>query len=411
MALKSKLLILVAACLLAGCQVVDALLPAPSSLPPTQPPAPTRTPAPTQVFPTSPPTIAPSLPATPTRASSSTPQPTGTATPVVLGLVKFPPDVNPLTGLKVNNPEILNRRPVMIKVSNYPATMRPHAGLSAADIVFEYYIGEYANRFSAIYYSQDAKKIGPLRSGRLIDADLALAYGSVLIYGNADPRVDEVLVKALASRAVTFDDAPCPPVCGKETHDTAGVWVDSSAVNAYLARQGIDNSRQELSGLVFDVRQPTNSKPGTFLGAMFGPEDRGEWRYDPASGQYLRWIEEIRSGNKLVMIPLVDRNTNKQLAFTNIIILFARHTELLPTMFEVEVNQNTLGQRVIYFRDGVMSEGIWRMRDPEKPIQLLNPYGLPFALKPGPSWIIIVGLGSEFFEKQPGQYELEYHTK
>ncbi len=36
-----------------------------------------------------------------------------------------------------------------------------------------------------------------------------------------------------------------------------------------------------------------------YIGVMFGPENRGEWRYDAATGNYLRWIEEERSGNKI----------------------------------------------------------------------------------------------------------------
>ncbi|MHB8808355.1 MAG: DUF3048 domain-containing protein, partial [Anaerolineaceae bacterium] len=75
--------------------------------------------------------------------------------------------VNPLTGLPVSDPNILNRMPVMVKVSNYPRSGRPHAGLSFADIVFDYYIGNGTNRFLAVYYGNDSSSIGPVRSGRL----------------------------------------------------------------------------------------------------------------------------------------------------------------------------------------------------------------------------------------------------
>jgi hypothetical protein len=49
--------------------------------------------------------------------------------------------INPLTGLPAADPALLDRRPVMVKVSNFPRLGRPHAGLSFADIVFDYYIG------------------------------------------------------------------------------------------------------------------------------------------------------------------------------------------------------------------------------------------------------------------------------
>lgn len=94
-------------------QAPAATLPPPTVLPPTSTPLPSAT-APL-------PTATPAIP-----------------TPAVVGAANLSPEVNPLTGLPVENPENLNRLPVMIKVSNFPAGPgRPHAGLSYADMVFE----------------------------------------------------------------------------------------------------------------------------------------------------------------------------------------------------------------------------------------------------------------------------------
>ena len=94
--------------------------------------------------------------------------------------------LDPLTGLEVSNPENLDRRPVMVKVSNYPALGRPHAGLAFADLIFDYYIGIGQNRFLAVFYGQDAKSIGPVRSGRLVDIQLVNLYQGILGFGSAD---------------------------------------------------------------------------------------------------------------------------------------------------------------------------------------------------------------------------------
>jgi hypothetical protein len=394
---------------LAGCQLLPQTPVPVAAAGPTSTPTVTFTPWP--AFPTAAPLPSVTPPGAPTLAPTGTPFPTGTPTPVVLGAIGFPPNVNPLTGLKVSDPSILNRRPVLVKVSNYPRTGRPHAGLSAADMVFEYYIGEYENRFVGVYYSQDASRIGPLRSGRLVDAQLTNEYGGILIYGNADPRVDKVLVDALGPRAVTFDDAPCPPVCGKDTHSIEGVFVDSAAATRFAAQNKINNEKPDLVGMIFDARLPNGQGPGGFLGVSFGPDDRGEWRFDPASGRYLRWIEDERPGNKFVQIPLVDRNNGKQIAIENVIILFTKYTELLPTMFEMEVAGNTSGQRAVLFRDGEMVEGSWRSNGLNQPLTISNGWGAAMALKPGKSWIIMVGLSSDLAQKEPGRWELEYHTK
>ncbi len=138
--------------------------------------------------------------------------PTAAPTPYEMeGMYNFPDNVNPLTGLVVDDPSRLERRPVMVKVSNFPRTGRPHAGLSFADFVFEYYIGYGMNRFSAIYLSQDCSQVGPVRSGRLVDAQLGEMYQSLLFYGDADPQVDKVILHELGPRALAEMYLPSPP--------------------------------------------------------------------------------------------------------------------------------------------------------------------------------------------------------
>ena len=414
MVLKNKIIpMLVLAVCFSGCQSLQQYIQPTSTVTLTPGPTliPTQTFTPWPAFVTLAPSPSTTPPTLPTLAPSRTPFPTGTPTPVIMGAVNFAADVNPLTGLKVANPDNLKRRPVVVKVSNFPRTGRPHAGLSAADLVFEYYIGEYENRFVAVYYSQDFEKIGPLRSGRLVDAPLTRDYGGILVYGNADPRVDQVLVDRLGDRAITFDDAPCPPICGKDTHSMEGVFVNSAATTEFAIAHHIDNSQPDLRGMLFDYRLPLNSQPGTFLGVMFGPENRGEWRYDPANQTYYRWIEEAQTSGDFTQIPLIDRNTGLQLAFENVIILYTRYTEIMPTMFEMELDGNANGQRAFFFRDGVFSEGTWQSNGRDRPFIFKNSWGAQMPLKPGKSWIIMVGLSSDLTQTSPNHWELEYHTK
>ncbi len=175
-------------------------------------PTQTLEPVPTFKYPTTP-TLTEEI--FPTRLPTWTPYPEPEQiTPSVLGVFGFSPNVDPLTGLTSANPKILDRRPVMVKVSNFPSNARPQAGLSFADIVFEYYIGEFMNRFLAIFYGQDVPQAGPIRSGRYVDAQLVNMYGGLLMYGSADKRVDDVLRQVLGDHAISYLEVPCPVVCG-----------------------------------------------------------------------------------------------------------------------------------------------------------------------------------------------------
>lgn len=323
--------------------------------------------------------------------------------------MNVPPVINPLTGLPVEDSQRLERRPVMVKVSNYPREGRPHAGLSYADIVFDYFIGYGTNRFLALYYGQDAYKIGPIRSGRRVDAELVTMYSGVLAYGSADEDTDTVLVTALGEYALSYLEADCPAFCGTSTHSATGVFANSEAISAHVSAMGWENSKPDLPGMVFDDQPPADMQPADQVTILFNYYNRGEWRFDPVSGKYLRWIESIENEgeeNKIMeMIPLTDRLTGEQLAFSNIIILFANYTELAPSAHTIDIWDNNNGLPAYLFRDGWMVEGAWASVNDSDPLQFTNADGSPMALKPGSTWIVITGLSSLFHEVQPGHWE------
>ncbi len=93
-----------------------------------------------------------------------------------------PQAINPLTGLIVSDPSKLERRPIAIKISNYPRSVRPQSGLSLADIVYEYYLEQNVTRFMAIFYGNDADKVGPVRSGRFFDEYLSYVSGFLRVW-------------------------------------------------------------------------------------------------------------------------------------------------------------------------------------------------------------------------------------
>lgn len=369
---------------------------------PTLPPAVDVLPAATQA--------AAAVPATPEPALPIVSDPPEGPAEAVEGLVDFPENVNPLTGLIVPDPSRLERRPILVKVSNFPRTGRPHAGLSFADMVFEYYIGYGLNRFLAIYLGQDSPQSGPVRSGRLVDAQVGEMYQGFLFYGNADPQVDEVLLSELGPRALAEKFIPSPPKyrIGKVLDETT-LFVNTAELTDYVNRKNeVSNGRRDLRGMIFsDMVHPVN-KPATRLNVQFWTTTRGEWQYDAATGKYLRWIEEVEGDNEIEMIPLVDRLTNQQLAFSNIIILYATYVEYAPTLHDIRLYDNIDGKKAIFFRDGVMIEGTWKTVSTGRPIQFFNSWGNPMHLKPGNTWIVLAGDSSTFSEIEPGSWDLRF---
>jgi hypothetical protein len=79
---------------------------------------------------------------------------------------------------------VLERRPLAIKVDNDAAVI-PQSGLDKADVVVESRKEGCLTRFTAIYQSQDAERIGSVRSARLVDKELPVIFDAVLTFSGA----------------------------------------------------------------------------------------------------------------------------------------------------------------------------------------------------------------------------------
>lgn len=346
----------------------------------------------------------------PTRAPTAYPTPIDPSKrypSTVIGVSPLPSNINPLTGLPVQEEWRLDRRPVMVKISNSLTVRVQQSGLSYADLVFEYYIGEGISRFLAVFYGNDVPQAGPIRSGRMVDGQLVSMYHGILTYGSADPRVDEILIRELGDRAISHLEVGCPVICGLDTHSNPGVYGNTFELSRYSQRIGNDESRPEISGLIFEQKPPTSNNYAVQVGVQYARFNRGEWRYNSTTGLYDRWTDN--EGNATNMIPLTDRLNSSQVSFANIIILFTEYVEFNPTLHNIKVWDNVSGQRALFFRDGIIVEGSWRTPDHNRPFEFYNQWGLPMTLKPGNSWIILAGNSSTFDTITLGAWEMRFH--
>jgi hypothetical protein len=110
-------------------------------------------------------------------------------------LEDFPTGYNPLTGLPMRDPALLDLPAVLVSISNMPVTARPQAGLSFAPWVFELFIGEGSTRFMSVFYGDypriipDTSGDCPVREERLIPNSDWIG-NRVWLDENADGRQD-----------------------------------------------------------------------------------------------------------------------------------------------------------------------------------------------------------------------------
>jgi hypothetical protein len=105
--------------------------------------------------------------AAPTRTNTPSPTPQATFTPAVLQANQgaFPDGFNPLTGLPVADPNLLEQPALLVSIPHFPPETRPQGGLSFAPWVFEYLIATGTTRFAAVFYGQLPYPEAPLTGG------------------------------------------------------------------------------------------------------------------------------------------------------------------------------------------------------------------------------------------------------
>ena len=353
-----------------------------------------------------------------------------TATPVprpkpirgAIGPYQYPENVNPLTGLEVDDPSVLQRRPIIVKVSNSPALVRPQAGIGQADLMFEHYTEAGVTRFSAIFYGFAPDRVGSIRSARLIDYELVPMYQGMLAFSGASIGTDKriygsgYVVDLYCSYREDFGQCqeevaikgPVGEIPPSEFADRAykGVyygspyyWRDSSIPvphnmftnpNALweLADEDGVNDTPELTGMTFHPEVPAGAATDANHAQIRYETTVVDWYYDEETGKYYRWTDGEQH---------FDANTDEPISADNVIIVFAGHylTDIIESQWQDRINwgaQITVWPegKVHILRDGKRYDGLW-LRPSRGELMSFQTYeGEWLYLKPGNSWFQLV---------------------
>jgi hypothetical protein len=348
------------------------------------------------------PTIAPAT-------ATITALPSATAIPKAYGPDNFPSDVDPLTGLKVGDPSLLNRRPLSVKVQMIPRSERPPWGVSLADIVYDFYQNSGATRLHAIFYGQDATEVGPIRSARLLDSLLVPMYQSILAFGGADQRIlNRLFNSSFSDRLVVEGSQNCPPMCRVDPNRFNYLVTNTAELSKFALNKNINNSRPTLNGMSFDPQAPNGGDPGQRVYVRFNFNDYNRWDYDAKSASYLRFQDSADdNGGGEQYVPLMDKLTNQQISADNVVVLLVSHEYAFNTHAGageiVQINLSGTGTAYA-FRDGKAYKATWHA-DSGKVLYLTNADGSAYQYKPGNTWYQIVGLNSKVENQLPGELQ------
>jgi hypothetical protein len=368
----------------------------------------TSTPSP-QPTDTSTPTFTPTV--------TETPLPTETPTPVVYGPSNFPENIDPLTGISVSDTELLERRPIAIKVNIIPrSSNRPPWGLSLADIVYDYYHNDGYSRFHAIFLGKDAELVGPIRSGRLLDYELVHMYQSIFAYGSADILINQRLLNSDFSDRIVLEgfSSSCPPtdkapLCRYQPTTYDFLLGGTAELSNYVTARGVENGRQNLDGMTFDPEIPAEGVTADHIYVRYSGDNYTHWNYNASSGKYLRFQDNVfDTGQGEAYAPLTDRLNDQQITASNVVVLLVRHEYYQQPPNEI-VDILLSGTGTAYaFRDGQMYKVQWNRPTTNSVLSLTNPDGTALPYIPGSTWFQVVCISTQADQESDNAWRFNF---
>lgn len=348
------------------------------------------------------PTIVPTatatlLPPPPTMAPPATltpiPEPTATATPeAILLLTKedFGDNRNPLTGELVDDPSVLQRRPIAVKISNSPGDqVRPQSGLNDADLVFEHTTEGNITRFTAIFYGKTPPKVGSIRSARLIDIELPAMYDAALVYSGSSTGVGRRLFSSDFADRIIYSTEKGYYRTGADKPYEHTLYGHMDEFWQALTDKGQNTPPNFQTFMSFSSEPPAG---GTAVSQVIIDYKwtKAEWHYDAETGRYLRWSDGV---------PHLDENTMEQVSAANVVIISPMHAfdgsiceqsyNGVCTSQSVQVQLWGTGAATV-LRDGQRYEVTWQRINRNDMLTFVDADGNPFPLQIGNSWIQVV---------------------
>jgi hypothetical protein len=243
--------------------------------------------------------------------------------------------------------------------------------------------------------------VGPIRSGRLTYNQIGGMFpNSCLVYASAAWDIGERLDACEIAYGVD-----------KTTPNSALRTVRRLRE---LAEEHL-NPRQPVnySGNLFSDEIPPRGQPAEEIHVFYHAYTQSAWEYDPISQTYLRWTD-LADGTG-TLIPAIDRLTQRQMAFENVIVVLAEHNRFRHNQLEIDFS---LGQKnaAYLFRDGQAFKIFWSTENRQweqktglvRPMHFVDAQGNLIPLHPGRTWIHIVTPFSSLREQGDGKWLVQF---
>lgn len=303
------------------------------------------------------------------------------------------------------------RRPLGIMIEN-STDARPQSGLSSANVVVEAVAEGGITRFLSIFYCQDAKIVGPVRSARVYFLDFIGGFGNYPLYahvggantpGPADAlgqieKMDWAGYNDLNQFSIGFPvfwrDDSRPEIDIEHTMYSSTALLWEKGVERGLTAAGKKGVlwNEDFTPWVFKD-DPAQQKRPKKQNVSFGFWDKSPafnvlWTYNPKTNVYMR----ENGGEKHI-----DKDTGKQLSAKNIAIVFMEESVAQDGYDKGQhLLYDTIGSgKAMLLQDGKAVSATWKKKDRFTQIRLYDESGQELEFTRGTIWFEVLPTGNQ----------------
>ncbi len=302
-----------------------------------------------------------------TTAVTTTSQEVTTTTAATTTTEGAPEPTMPLTGLPASGNA--GRPAVAVKIDN-DRRARPQVGINDADLVFEEVVENGITRLVAVFHSDDADPVGPIRSARTTDVELLSVFPGIVFANSGSNAGTRARLQSAANLA-------------NVNHETAGALYFRQR-----DRPGPHNlfaNTSELIGAGGDLVPP--EPLFTFAEEAPGgrPVDGIDIGFADTQVSYA-WDDELdgwaRTQNGTPHVDAAD----VQVAPVNVVVMETVYGRSAADAGSPEAVVTGTGPAWV-LSDGTLQEGTWSRDEADDPPTLTDADGDEMTLVPGSVWV------------------------
>lgn len=306
------------------------------------------------------------------------------------------PVLNPLTGLPLADPELVNARPVAVMLNDLhadlPQDSMPQHGIEAADMIFEYEVEYGITRMVAFFQEpQQVGTIGSVRSARACFVETVLGMDAIYFHAGGSSEAMSMIYQ------LDMDE-------GDE--DGSGLyWRDQDRANLGMAYehtlmtsgpnilQYIENKgfrTEHYEGYEYPIHYvddatPVSGETAKHINVSFSGYKSAVFDYNEDTGLYE--ISQSFSGD--YPDPYVDGNSGNQVAVSNVLVLrTVAYNSGDAAGHMVFLLQG--GGSGTYFCGGKCEDISWYKGQMSDPFTFYHADGTPLDLQKGHTYVCVI---------------------